>query len=340
MLPNMDTNPSQLPQVSRRTLLGTAAGLSAGLLMTGLAARAASPFATPLASPASKPKRALRVVHMTDTHIQPELAANEGVRACLKHIAAMKEPADLILTGGDTIMDSFEEGHERTKALWDLWGATLKDAHQAPMLSALGNHDIWGWNKGKSKTTGDEKGWGKAWACEQFQRDKPYTSKDQGGWHFIVLDSIREDKNDPNGYEAFLDDEQFDWLAKDLAATTKPTLILSHAPILSVTPLEGLKTNATGDRVLAGGKMHTDFPKLSALFQKHKHVKACVAGHIHLLDRVEYNGVKYFCNGAVSGGWWKGPNRTCEPGYAVLDLMDDGTLTNEYVEYGWVARKG
>jgi 3',5'-cyclic AMP phosphodiesterase CpdA len=330
----MDTN------FSRRQILGTAAGVTAGLLATGLMgptvgrAVAASPLV-----PMGKAKRALRVVHMTDMHIQPERAANEGVTACLKHIASMKEGPDLILTGGDTIMDSFEEGHERTKALWDLWSATVKDAHKAPMLSALGNHDIWGWHKGKSKTKGDEKGWGKAWACEQFQRDKPYTSKDQAGWHFVVLDSIRQDKNDPNGYEAFLDDEQYAWLEADLkAAAGKPTLILSHAPILSVTPLEGLKTNADGDRVVAGGKMHTDFPKLSTLFQKHTHVKACVSGHIHLVDRVEFNGVKYFCNGAVSGGWWKGDNRTCKPGYAVLDLMDDGTLTNEYVPYGWTAR--
>lgn len=330
----MDTN------FSRRQILGTAAGVTAAGLMAGLLgptvgrAVAASPFA-----PMAKAKRALRVVHMTDMHIQPELAANEGVAACLKHIAAMKEGPDLILTGGDTIMDGFAEEHAKTKALWDLWNATVKDAHKAPMLSALGNHDIWGWHKAKSKTKGDEKGWGKAWACEQFQRDKPYTSKDQAGWHFVVLDSIRQDPNDPNGYEAFLDEEQFAWLEADLkAAAGTPTVVLTHAPILSVTPLDGLKTNKDGDRVIAGGKMHTDFPKLSTLFGKNPQVKACVSGHIHLVDRVEFNGVKYFCNGAVSGAWWKGDHKTCKPGYAVLDLMDDGTLTNEYVPFGWTAK--
>jgi len=45
-----------------------------------------------------------------------------------------------------------------------------------------------------------------------------------------------------------------------------------------------------------------------------------------LRDRIEYNGVTYLCNGAVSGNWWRGAYQECEPGYALLDLYDDGTF--------------
>jgi 3',5'-cyclic-AMP phosphodiesterase len=320
--------------LSRRSVLGSAAGLSAGLLTLGLPADARAPQRHP-----ARPTRALRVVHMTDMHIQPERAADQGVAACFRHIHAMKDKPDLILTGGDTIMDSFDEGFDRTKALWDLWTRTAKDENPIPMLSAVGNHDIWGWNKSKSKTKGDEKGWGKAWVCDIFARDKPYASLDQGGWHMIALDSTQPDRNDPNGYEAFLDEAQFDWLSRDLAANKdKPTLILSHIPILSATVFDGIKPNAKGNLEVSGGLMHTDFAKLNDLFLKNTQVKACVSGHMHLVDKVTFNGVTHYCNGAVSGGWWKGDHKTCKPGYAVMDLMTDGSVTREYVTYGWDAR--
>jgi 3',5'-cyclic AMP phosphodiesterase CpdA len=318
------------PTPSRRDVLGSAVGLAAGLLMLDQPARA-----RPTVS--AKP---LRIVHMTDMHIQPERAADQGVAACFRHIQAMKDKPDLILTGGDTIMDSFDEGFDRTKALWDLWTKTAKDENPVPMLSAVGNHDIWGWNKSKSKTKGDEKGWGKAWVCEVFGRDKPYASLDQGGWHFIALDSTQPDRNDPNGYEAFLDEAQFDWLDRDLAAAKgTPTLILSHIPILSATVFDGIKPNAKGNLEVSGGLMHTDFAKLNELFLKHPHVKACVSGHMHLVDKVSFNGVTHYCNGAVSGGWWKGDHKTCKPGYAVMNLMKDGTIEHEYITYGWTPRE-
>jgi 3',5'-cyclic-AMP phosphodiesterase len=55
------------------------------------------------------------------------------------------------------------------------------------------------------------------------------------------------------------------------------------------------------------------------------------------VDRVDYNGVSYLCNGAVCGSWWKGRHHDCDEGYAVLDLYDDGSFDCEYMKYGWKA---
>lgn len=322
---------------TRRDVLRGSFAAAVGALLMGGRAEAQEPRQIQDEKATGK-ARSLRIAHLTDMHIQPERAADQGVAACFKHVQAMADKPSLILTGGDTIMDGFEQDEARTKLQWDLWDRVTKQECGIPVVSALGNHDIWGWNKKKSSTKGDEALWGKRWACERFGRERAYTSFDNSGWHFVVLDSVRPDKDDANGYEAFLEDEQFDWLSADLAATTKPTLIVSHVPILSATVFDGMKPNKKGNYEISGGLMHNDFARLGALFLKHRHVKACLSGHIHLVDRVDFNGVQYFCNGAVSGGWWKGPNRTCEPGYAVLDLFSDGTLTNTYVPYGWTAK--
>jgi hypothetical protein len=79
--------------------------------------------------------------------------------------------------------------------------------------------------------------------------------------------------------------------------------------------------------------MHSDFFQLKQLFLKHPNIKVCIGGHIHLQDELEYLGVKYYCNGAVSGGWWKGPYQEFEPAYAVMELFNDGLSKRTMVNY-------
>lgn len=57
-----------------------------------------------------------------------------------------------------------------------------------------------------------------------------------------------------------LDDEQRDWLEKDLAALPAgtPTLLMSHYPLLAACCY------------IDGGGMHTDYKYLVNLFYKHK----------------------------------------------------------------------
>jgi predicted phosphodiesterase len=84
--------------------------------------------------------------------------------------------------------------------------------------------------------------------------------------------------------------------------------------------------------------VHVDHPRFQELFAKHPNVKACLSGHLHIVERIEFGGVSYLCNGAVSASWWKGKHRGTDFGYAVVDLHDDGTVENRYVPYGWTAR--
>ena len=283
-------------------------------------------------------QRSLRVAHLTDLHVQPELRASEGMAACFHHVQKLAEVPELILTGGDSVMDSFEADDARTKLQWDIWHNVLKQDCSVPVRSAIGNHDIWGWNKCKSKTTCQEPNWGKLRSTEMLKLENRFYTFSQAGWQFIVLDSTQHHATDPNGYTAHLDEEQYDWLARTLRdlPNTTPALVLSHIPILSASAFL-FADKEGGDFRYGGGLMHTDCVKLKDLFSQYPNVKLCLSGHLHTLDRVDYNGVTYLCNGAVCGSWWKGRHKDCDEGYAVLNLYDDGTFESEYIKYGWKA---
>jgi Icc protein len=292
--------------VTRRTAIKTAGLAAAGLALGGF------PFSA-MAKKGER-KRSLRLAHLTDTHIQPEKNADAGV--------------------ADLVMDCFEADDARTKQQWDLFTKVFKDECSIPLDGCLGNHDIWGINKTKSKTTGTEPGWGKKRAMDLLKMSKPYRSFDRNGWHFIMLDSVTPQGE---GYIGKLDDEQWEWLEGDLKATKLPVLVLSHIPILAATQLVIKPSKDTGKREISDGLMMTDAPRFVETFAKHPNVKVCLSGHIHQLDRVDFQGVSYLCNGAVSGNWWKGRYKMCDEGYALVDLFDDGTFENRYVPFGWKA---
>jgi 3',5'-cyclic AMP phosphodiesterase CpdA len=278
-------------------------------------------------------KRSLRIAHLTDIHVQPERGAEKGMEAALEHAQGQSDKPDLIFTGGDLIMDAFGADEARTKVQWDIFTRVLKSTVEVPIEHTIGNHDVWGWGN-RSKFEKDSR-FGKRWACDVLGLDKPYRSFDRAGWHFIVLDSTF-----PKGtgeYTARLDDEQFEWLQSDLKATPAetPIFVISHIPILAVCAMFDGENEKTGNWVIPGAWVHIDARRIKDLFRKHPNVKVCISGHEHLIDQVVYNGVTYFCNGAVSGAWWGGDYHECTYGYAQVDLFDDGSFENRYVPYGW-----
>lgn len=333
-------SPVQARKLSRRELLKSAAAAAVAAGVLGDAERLWAenvPAASVTGAVPSSRKRVLRLAHLTDIHVQPERHAKQGLAACLRHVQAQKDRPDLILSGGDTIMDGFEQTKERTQTQWTLLKQVLKEECRTPIEFCIGNHDIWGWHKERSKTTGDEPGYGKTWAMDEFGIAERFRSFDRAGWHFVVLDSVFPKGN---GYTARLDDAQFEWLAGDLAAVKKttPVCVLSHIPIISASAYMLGSNEKSGNWSIPGSYVHIDARKIKDLFLKHPNVKVCLSGHLHLVDRVDYNGVSYLCNGAVSGNWWKGRHQECDEGYAMLNLFDDGTFEREYVAYGWQAK--
>lgn len=314
-----------MENLTRRDLLVASAG---GVLLPNLLN--ASP-------PNPKRKRSLRIAHLTDIHVQPELGAPKGMEAALNHAQGQKDKPNLIITGGDLIMDALGADAVRTKQQWDIYTSVLKANAEIPVEHTIGNHDVWGWNAIDKYAL--ESKFGKVWACEVLQLAKPYRSFDRAGWHIVILDSTHRTAG--NGYTARLDDEQFEWLKDDLAKVPKttPVFVVSHIPIIAVCSMFDGDNEKTGNWVIPGAWVHIDARRIKDLFRKHPNVKMCISGHEHLLDQVVYNGVNYFCNGAVSGGWWGGDYHECTYGYALVDLFDDGSFENRYVPYGWKTQK-
>ncbi|HEY1858757.1 MAG TPA: metallophosphoesterase, partial [Gemmataceae bacterium] len=289
--------------MNRRDALKTFGAVTAGGAVSALAG-----WACAQRSVQHPPRRkALRVAHLTDVHIAPEGPSQAGMATCLRQIQAHGRRPDLILNGGDAIQDGGAADAARMRAQWKVWQSVLRDDCRLPIEHCLGNHDLWG-------KRNSEPLHGKEWAMDEFGLAERYRSFDRAGWHFVVLDSVSSQEN---GYKARLDEEQFEWLRTDLDATAKttPVLVLSHIPIVAACALFDGENEKSGNWVVPSAWMHIDARRIRDLFLQHPNVKLCLSGHIHLQDRVEYNGVTYVCNGAVSGNWWRGAYQGCAPGY-------------------------
>ncbi len=165
----------------------------------------------------------------------------------------------------------------------------------------------------------------------------PILGRAEARWRFIFLDSTL-----PQGQEfiAKFDEEQFEWFQGVLQDTTQDThiCVASHIPICSVSVFFDGENEKTGNWVVPGNWMHLDARRIKDLFYKHPNVRLCLSGHMHMVDACEYLGVKYACNGSVAGYGWEKPYLEFEPGYALVDLYEDGSSKIEYVTYGWKAR--
>ncbi|MCW5938107.1 MAG: metallophosphoesterase [Fimbriimonadaceae bacterium] len=301
--------------ITRRDLLASAAALAV--------TRPAWPIAQ-----GSKP---LRVGHMTDFHAQPEMGAEPGVRKAIAHLMGQSPKPDLVVTGGDLIMDAFAAREDRTKTQWEVFTRLVKEGIDVPIKHTIGNHDVWGWNKAQSRTTGDEPLWGKQWFLDLFEYEKTYQSFVMGGWKFVILDTVFET---PDGYNGLVEEEQLEWLKREVE-TELPTVVFSHIPLFAPCTMVYRYDSKTGDWRVGGSLMTKNFNEIKTVFDKRKNVKLCVSGHIHLQDRYDYNGVSYLCAGAVCGAWWLGKHRDFMPAYTVIDLWPDGTWKHEYIEWGW-----
>lgn len=292
--------------------------------------------------PATASPRVLRFAHPTDIHVQPELHGDAGMASALNHMMALKDPPQMLIVGGDMPMDTASTPHPRSSMLWSLYRKILTDSLPAsmPIHHAIGNHDIFGRDKDACQATGSEPDYGKKWFLEEFQYPRTFYSFNAAGWHFIVLDSFDLDKTGSE-YTSRIVGDQLDWLKHDLASapSSTPIVVVTHVPIISVANFFDHETEIDPDVVVRRTRMHVDFQALDALFRAHGNVKLCLSGHLHLLDRTEYNGITHICDGAVCGDKWKGPRRQTPEGYGIVDLYADGSFSHNYVTYGWHASK-
>ncbi len=279
-------------------------------------------------------KKSIRFAHVTDIHLKSGLIPETGMAKALQHVQQLLPKVDFIINGGDAIMDALEKDKQQTQQQFDLFTGLLKKENSLPVYHTIGNHDVWGWFIKENKPDNDRL-YGKVWAVETLAMKNRYYSFSKGNWHFVVLDSTQ--LNPAGGYIAKIDEAQLDWLQQELKQAGPDTFIciVSHIPLLSVcAALFFDKTETNGDLLIKRNLMHTDFIQLKKIFMQHPNIRLCISGHIHLQDEVNYLGTTYWCNGAVSGNWWKGAFQEFDPAYAVIDLFADGSSKRTMIKYG------
>lgn len=287
----------------------------------------------------------VRFAHLSDMHVEPDVPgqparrSGDGLAAALKHIHALEHPADFLVTGGDHIMDALERPPEDVRRQWDLYRRTLAAHNRLKVYPVVGNHDVFGWMT--DAVPPETPGYGKVLACEMLGLATTYYSfdagDDHGGWHFVVLDNTQPC---PRGYFGGLDAAQMQWLKADLAGVPagRHICVISHIPIMSVCAQHFFSLEQRVDFwKIYDVFVHHDAREIVDLLARHG-VKLCLSSHIHMLDRLEFRGITFICDGSVSGDWWRGPFRGFAEGYGLIDLFADGTFHHEYRPYGWQAK--
>jgi Icc protein len=301
--------------------------LQQGSLSAALLTIAPAGFSAP------KKKKGFRVSFMSDVHVKPTEIAEQGMRKAFRHVNALQPSVDFIMNGGDAIMDALNASKEKVQKQWDVWNNVLQSENTLPMYHCIGNHDAWGWQMTDTAVKNDPL-YDKQWVLQQHKMPARFYSFEHKDWKFIVLDSAQENNG---GYIARIDEPQFAWLENELknTATSTHICIVSHIPIVSfVSAVFSDKNEANGDWRISRALLHVDSRRLTDLFKGFPNIRCCLSGHIHMQDKVEYKGIPYYCNGAVSGNWWGGAFHDFEPAYAVFTFSADGTVSREMVTYG------
>lgn len=267
-----------------------------------------------------------KFVHLTDTHIQPELGATDGVKKALERIRRSK-PA-FCLHGGDVVMDAAAVERSRAERVYDLWSEAASGL-KVPTHYACGNHDVFA-------LTGAEAGGrdtDKSYWLRRVGQTQRFKTFDYQSWRFVVLDVVQ---TGGGKWWAELDADQLRWLDDLLRKTDRrqPLVFLSHVPLFTCINqfLSGTTVAPTDTQVVKNAKVFFE------MTEKHN-VKAVFQGHTHVVEEVRYSGASYITGGAVCGDWWKGPRLGRHPeGFIEAEVRGEN-LTWRYIPYGWIAQK-
>ena len=260
-------------------------------------------------------------------HVDGELGAADGFAKAVRNAFDRPQPPEVLVTGGDLVMDILETSADQADALYALFEKQIAGV-KVPIHHTMGNHDMLGVYE-KSGLQPDHPKYGKKYFVERFKQDHAYHSFDHEGWHFVILDSLGIEER---GYIGWVDDEQLAWLEDDLAASAKPTVVFTHVPLWS----NYIEINRGIADPIPRGVAIVNAHKVAPILQKNK-VKLVLAGHLHINETFTYKGIEYSTVGAVSGNWWKGARDGFEEGYARLEFRGD-QVSWEYVDYGWEAQ--
>jgi alkaline phosphatase len=145
---------------------------------------------------------------------------------------------------------------------------------------------------------------------EGVGQEKSYYSFDEGGFHFVVLDSCFRSDGTSYGRKNFewtdpnIPAAELEWLRADLKEADKPVIVFAHQR-LDVSNHYGVKNAAD----------------VRTALEDSGRVLAVLQGHSHKNDHTEIGGIHYCTLVAMVEGSGAEYN-----GYSTMDVFEDGTI--------------
>lgn len=208
-------------------------------------------------------------MHYSDIVIDGERKRPMSLEKVKKALAEHLDDCDFVVNFGDTA-DLFEGAKSQT-LLWEETADVLKSCGK-DYYCLIGNHD----------TSTDKRTW-----AQIMGMPSRYYSFVSDGYKIIVLDPNQNDEKNPYPSEeikwayCYIDDEQFDWLEKELEEAEEDVIIFSHELFI------------LGERDNDDDHVIRNREKLIDLVEKSGKVKAVFSGHYHYGDRTSHNGIEY-----------------------------------------------
>ena len=201
------------------------------------------------------------VAHVSDTHFGNDVQDPAGrATAVMDHLLAMRPRPDVLVVTGDVADHGLAHEYAEARAWLDRW--------PDPAAVCPGNHDV--------RTAYVEGLWRDARAV-----------LDQGGYRFVMLDTLIDAVAGERIDEGRLGADQLAWLDRQLGASDAPTFVCLHHPPTTI----GLEL-MDPIRLLDGDA-------LAAVIDHHPHVAATLAGHAHTMSVTSFAGRPLLMGGGV-----------------------------------------
>lgn len=287
------------------------------LLTAGAATAGAFAFSRSLGS--EHPHKVATFAFMTDCHL-PATGQDDRLARAFEKVQNDSRKPEFIVFGGDNVFAVDGMSSKAAEAQFSNWQRMVKANVSLPTYHVIGNHDICDDpNEGQ-----DDPRAGKGYALEAFQIPYRFFSFDKANWRIIVLDTFHRDG-------CKIDEEQLTWIKKEMADPKKHIALVSHAPILTVTSFIERSVSKNGEFHIPAGWMIGNAAQMREELRAFPNVRLSLSGHMHQIDRVEFDHVTYICGGAVSGAWWKGDYYHFGPAYLIVELYDDGSFSHNTI---------
>ncbi|MDA0907803.1 MAG: metallophosphoesterase [Bacteroidetes bacterium] len=275
-------------------------------------------------------------IFMTDMHWTPERGGNEAFQMAID--TANRLGADFVMTGGDLVYDVLRGNYEKSEQLFNGYKEAIK-AFNLPVYNCIGNHELFAiYEESPEDSTHQDYKYG---MYERHFGDT-YYSFDHKGWHFIVLNSLEVRGK---RYIGMVNEEQIDWLKKDLAKVDKMTPIAVTVHIPLVTTYKQIYPKKPITEVPNNLYVYNRKEVLDA-FVDHN-LKLVLQGHMHWIEDLNIQGrTRFITGGSIAG----------RPSWRRVDDRGDGQFYNEegfmhifikgqeiewkYIDIGWEARVG